>query len=82
MKIWIVNRTSYGFNDLYVENKPYTNEKDAVNAHKDNILCIAQELYEEENVAYSWFEEHKNDSHISEGVCDNIYECSIEKFEV
>ena len=82
MKIWIVNYTSYECDDLYVENKPYTNEKDAVNAHKDNILCIAQELYEEENDIVDWFEEHKNDAHISEGVNGDVYKCSVEEFDV
>jgi hypothetical protein len=82
MKIWIVNYTSYELDDLYVENKPYINEKDAVNAHKDNMLCIAQELYEEENDIVDWFEEHIGHSHISEAVCDNIYKCSIEEFDV
>lgn len=82
MKIWIVNYTSYEFDDVYTENKPFINEKDALNAHKDNMLCIAQELYEEESNIVDWFEEHRNDRSISEAVCDDIYKCSIEEFEV
>lgn len=81
MKIWIVNYTSYESDYLDTENKVYTDEQEAVNEHTNNILHIAHEVYEE-NDADSWFEEHKNNTHISEGVNGDVYKCSVEEFKI
>lgn len=82
MKIWVVSYASYEFDELFVESKPYTDEKEALNAHKDNMLCIVQELYDEEEDIDEWFEENKGYTHIEENVGDWTYKCGIEEFEV
>lgn len=85
MKIYVVTYTSYEEIDggnLYTSSRPYLKEDDAMAAHRDNMVSIAIELFDEDTDINEWLDKHKNYAHIEENIGNDQYMCGIEEFDL
>lgn len=87
-KIYIVGSIEYnadGTSDckIYKDVKPYTDEVAAMVAHRNNISELASFLYSGEDIETEndYYQEHMNDTHITENIGDNIVKLWIEEFK-
>ena len=88
-KVYLVGYIEYdadGTSDskIYKDVKLFTDEVAAMVTHRDNILELGAFVHDGEDaeVVDDYYQQHMNDTHITENVGDDIVQLWIEEFKI